>query len=125
MKFLAQSATCVFTLCLGALPLAVLADPPEWLPAGITLPEPYVVLVDQKIGSTTYLFQISVETDPTPMFADWQAALIASGFDLNEKMMFDGRLLFSNTEVEIGSISVQSFDEAEFMIQIDMTMESD
>ena len=125
MNFLARSATCVFTLCLGALPLAVLAAPPEWLPAGITLPEPHEVLMDQKIGSNTHLLQIAVETDPTPMFADWQAALMASGYDINDSMMFDGRLLFSSSEVESGQIAVQSMDVAEFMIQIDMTMVSD
>jgi len=125
MNFLARPATCVFAFCLGAMPIAVLAEPPEWLPAGITLPEPYEVLMDQKIGSNTHLLQISVETDPTPLFADWQMALAAAGYDLNDSMMFDGRLLFSSTEVESGQIAVQSLDEAEFMIQIDMTMASD
>jgi len=122
MNFLARSAICVFTLCFGAMPVAVLAAPPEWLPAGITLPEPHAVLMDQKIGSNTHLLQIAVETDPTPMFADWQTALVAAGYDVNDSMMFDGRLLFSNSEVESGQIAVQSLDGAEFMIQVDMTM---
>jgi hypothetical protein len=125
MNFLARSATRAFALCAGAMPLAVLAAPPEWLPASITLPEPHAVLMDQKIGSNTHLLQIVVETDPTPMFADWQSALVAAGYDVNDSMMFDGRLLFSSSEVESGQIAVQSLDEAEFMIQIDMTMVPD
>jgi len=125
MKFLVRSATCFLTLGLAALPFSGLADSPEWLPAGIILPEPHEVMMDQKIGSRTHLLQIFVETDPTPMFAEWQSALMASGYDVNDTMMFDGRLLFSNSEVEAGQIAVQSMDETEFMIQIDMTMVTD
>jgi hypothetical protein len=106
------------------MPLVVLAEAPEWLPTGITLPEPHEVLMDQKIGSNTHLLQISVETDPTPLFANWQTALVSTGYDVDESMMFDGRLLFSNSEVESGQIAVQSLGDAEFMIQIDMTMAS-
>lgn len=124
MNFLTRPVTLVFALCLNVLPLAVLAESPEWLPTGITLPEPHEVLMDQKIGSNTYLLQISVETDPTPLFANWQTALVSTGYDVDERMMFDGRLLFSNSEVESGQIAVQSLGDAEFMIQIDMTMAS-
>jgi hypothetical protein len=92
-------------------------------PAGIEKPSPSVRW--RELHEDELLLQISVETDPTPLLADWQMALAAAGYDLNDRMMFDGRLLFSSSEVESGQIAVQSLDEAEFMIQIDMTMASD
>lgn len=107
------------------LPVTASAEVPIWLPQGITLPEPHEVLMDQQIGASTRLLQVSVENDPSPLFPDWQTALAAAGYDLNAEMMFDGRLLFSNSEVESGQIAVQELEDGIFMIQIDMTMAAD
>ncbi|MDP2738150.1 MAG: hypothetical protein Q8O82_05405 [Pseudorhodobacter sp.] len=116
-----RHAASLFVAGIVALPLAAAAETRGWIPVGITLPEPHEVLMDQQIGSNTHILQIAVETDPTPLFADWRAALEAGGYDINDSMLFDGRLLFSGSEIEIGGIAVQSLDDAEFMIQIDVT----
>ena len=107
------------------LPGTAWAELPDWLPQGITLPEPHEVLMDQQIGASTRLLQVSVENDPSSLFPNWQTALAAAGYDLNTEMMFDGRLLFSNAEVESGQIAVQPLEDDLFMIQIDMTMAAD
>ncbi len=105
-----------------ALPLAAVAETRAWLPEGITLPDEHEVMLDQQIGSFTHILQILVVTDPSPLFDDWQAALVAGGYKVNDSMLFDGRLLFSGVGVESGQIAVQKFDEAEFMIQIDTSL---
>lgn len=79
-------------------------------------------MLDQQIGSSTHILQVLVETDPTPLLADWQTALAAGGYAIDDSMLFDGRLLFSGLGIETGQIAIQRFDEAEFMIQIDASL---
>ena len=118
----ARSVIAAVTFCLGLAPMASLAERPDWLPNGIALPEPHEVVLNQKIGANTYLIQAFVEVDPTSMLSEWKQALLDAGYDIDESMLHDGRLLFSSSKVEAGQIAVQSVDAAEFMIQIDMTM---
>jgi len=94
----------------------------DWVPAGVTLPEPHTVLQDTKIGTRTYLLQVSVPNDPSGEFAGWKSALETAGYEVNENMMSDGRLLFQGADVESGQISVSQPADAEgYMIQIDVS----
>lgn len=94
----------------------------DWMPAGILLPEPHTVLQDSKIGQRTYLLQVSVPNDPTSEFAKWKSALEASGYELNEALLAEGRLVFQGGDVESGQIAVlQPEDVDGYMIQIDVS----
>lgn len=108
--------------CTIAFPLAAGAETQGWIPDSITLPEEHEVILDQKIGSSTHILQVIVETDPTPLLADWQIALAAGGYAIDDSMLFDGPLLFSGLGIETGQIAIQRFDDAEFMIQIDASL---
>ena len=101
------------------------ADAPanrEWIPAGVILPQPHTVLQDTKIGTRTYLLQVSVPNDPSGQFPEWKSALVAAGYAVNEAMLSDGRLLFDGADVESGQISVSQPEDVEgYMIQIDVS----
>lgn len=121
MQSLLRRCASLVLVGLFALPLATAAETRAWIPHGITLPDEHEIMLDQQIGSSTRILQILVETDPLPLFDDWQAALVAGGYEVDDSMLFDGRLLFSGIGVETGQIVVQQFEVAEFMIQIDAT----
>ena len=94
----------------------------DWIPAGVILPQPHTVLQDTKIGTRTYLLQVSVPNDPSGQFAGWKSALVAAGYAVNEGMLSDGRLLFDGADVESGQISVSQPEDVEgYMIQIDVS----
>ena len=94
----------------------------DWMPAGVTLPTGHTVIQDTKIGMRTYLLQVSVPDDPKSEFPGWKSALEAAGYQVNDGMLFDGRLLFDGDNVESGQISVSQPEDVEgYMIQIDVT----
>lgn len=94
----------------------------DWMPAGIALPGGHTVLQDTKIGMRTYLLQVSVPNDPKSEFPGWKSALEAAGYQVNDGMLSDGRLLFDGGNVESGQISVSQPEDVEgYMIQIDVT----
>ena len=94
----------------------------DWMPAGIALPGGHTVLQDTKIGMRTYLLQVSVPNDPKSEFPGWRSALEAAGYQVNDGMLSDGRLLFDGGNVESGQISVSQPEDVEgYMIQIDVT----
>lgn len=94
----------------------------DWMPAGVALPNGHTVIQDTKIGMRTYLLQVSVPNDPKSEFPGWKSALEAAGYQLNDGMLSDGRLLFDGGNVESGQISVSQPEDVEgYMIQIDVT----
>lgn len=125
MYFYIRQLASFLLVSLAVCPLAASAETRDWMPAGIVLPEPHEVLMEQQIMSDTNILQVLVKEDPTPLFVEWRAALEAGGYEINDSAVANGRLLFSSPEVEIGGINVQSLDEAEFMIQIDVTKAED
>ncbi|OWQ96360.1 hypothetical protein [Sphingopyxis witflariensis] len=94
----------------------------DWMPAGVALPSGHTVIQDTKIGMRTYLLQASVPNDPKSEFPGWKSALEAAGYQVNDGMLSDGRLLFDGGNVESGQISVSQPEDVEgYMIQIDVT----
>ena len=94
----------------------------DWMPAGVALPSGHTVIQDTKIGMRTYLLQVSVPNDPKSEFPGWKSALEAAGYQVNDGMLSDGRLLFDGGNVESGQISVSQPEDVEgYMIQIDVT----
>lgn len=94
----------------------------DWMPAGVALPNGHTVIQDTKIGMRTYLLQVSVPNDPKSEFPGWKSALEAAGYQVNDGMLSDGRLLFDGGNVESGQISVSQPEDVEgYMIQIDVT----
>lgn len=94
----------------------------DWMPAGVALPNGHTVIQDTKIGMRTYLLQVSVPNDPKSEFPGWKSALEAAGYQINDGMLSDGRLLFDGGNVESGQISVSQPEDVEgYMIQIDVT----
>src|SRR5690606_22362652 len=97
----------------------------DWIPAGIVLPEPHTVLQDTRLGTRTYLQRGSVPTDPSGQFPAWKSALETAGYEVNEGLLHDGRLLFDRADVESGQISVSQPEDIEgYMIQIDVSKET-
>lgn len=97
----------------------------DWIPAGIVLPEPHTVLQDTRLGTRTYLLQVSVPNDPSGQFPEWKSALETAGYEVNEGLLHDGRLLFDRADVESGQISVSQPEDIEgYMIQIDVSKET-
>lgn len=95
----------------------------DWIPAGVILPQPHSVLQDTKIGTRTYLLQVSVPNDPSGKFAGWKDALVGAGYAVNDdSVLSDGRLLFDGKDVESGQIAVSQAEDVEgYMIQIDVS----
>lgn len=94
----------------------------DWMPAGVALPNGHTVIQDTKIGMRTYFLQVSVPNDPKSEFPGWKSALEAAGYQVNDGMLSDGRLLFDGGNVESGQISVSQPEDVEgYMIQIDVT----
>lgn len=94
----------------------------DWMPAGVALPNGHTVIQDTKLGMRTYLLQVSVPNDPKSEFPGWKSALEAAGYQVNDGMLSDGRLLFDGGNVESGQISVSQPEDVEgYMIQIDVT----
>lgn len=94
----------------------------DWMPAGVALPDGHTVIQDTKIGMRTYLLQVSVPNDPKSEFPGWKSALETAGYQVNDGMLSDGRLLFDGGNVESGQISVSQPEDVEgYMIQIDVT----
>jgi len=80
------------------------------------------VIRDSKLGTRTYILQVVVEKDPKDQFPQWQAALEQAGYEIDDSMLFDGRILFQGAEVESGQIAVsQPEDQKGYMIQIDVS----
>jgi hypothetical protein len=111
----------IFGSALFAATLAVLADQPAWLPSAIQLPVPHEIVMDQPIGTRTHILQIRLPSDPAPSFADWGSALTEQGYDVDESMLFDGRLLFSGKDIESGQIAILPADPGEYMLQVDVS----
>ncbi len=110
------------SLALCFLPVLAIAQEqtlPDWVPAGITLPEPFTVIQDMTIGST-YIFIVNVADDPSDLLPEWQAALEEAGYALDTRMLFEQRLLFSGNGFETAQIHTRVSDElGGFDIQID------
>jgi hypothetical protein len=98
----------------------------DWIPPGIVLPEPHTVIQDTKVGTRTHLLQVVVEKDPKEQLAQWQGALEAAGYEINDSMLSNGRILFRGVDVESGQIAVSHpEDQNGFMIQIDVSKVSE
>jgi hypothetical protein len=111
----------LFGSALFAVTLTALADQPEWLPSAIQLPVPHEVVMNQPIGTLTHILQIRLPSDPAPRFAGWGSALTEQGYEVNESMLFDGRLLFSGKDIESGQIAILPADPGEYMLQVDVS----
>jgi hypothetical protein len=109
-----------FALCfLPVLAIAQEQTLPDWVPAGITLPESFTVIQDMTIGST-HIFIVNVADDPGDLLPEWQAALEEAGYSLDTSMLFEQRLLFSGNGFETAQITTRASDEhSGFDIQID------
>lgn len=112
-------------LCLlPALAIAQESGLPDWVPAGIVLPEPYEISQDMTIGSTN-IFIVSVAEDPSAFIPQWQAVLADAGYTLDTRMLFEQRLLFSGNGLESAQITTRVSDDASgFEIQIDASRAS-
>lgn len=94
----------------------------DWMPAALVLPQPHTVLQETRLGTRTYLLQILVEKDPKPQLAGWKTGLEAEGYEVNENLIADGRLLFVGRDVESGQIAVsQPEDQQGYLVQVDVS----
>jgi hypothetical protein len=90
------------------------------------LPGPHTVIQDTKVGTRTYLLQVVVKKDPKEQFGQWQGALESAGYEVNDSMLSDGRMLFQGADVESGQIAVsRPEDQIGYMIQIDVSKVSE
>ncbi len=107
-------------LCLlPALAIAQDMALPDWVPAGIVLPEPYDISQNMTIGSTNLLI-VNVSDDPSSLIPEWQTVLADAGYTLDISMLFEQRLLFSGNGLESAQIVTRVSDDADgFEIQID------
>jgi hypothetical protein len=93
----------------------------DWLPAGLTLPEPHTVLQNSSIGTRTQLLQVSVPDDPSTQVPAWKAALETAGYSVAESAA-NGSLRFNGRDVESGQIAISRPQGADdYMIQIDIS----
>lgn len=110
------------TLALCFLPVLAIAQEqslPEWVPAGIVLPEPFTIVQDMTIGST-HVFIVNVTDDPNGLIPEWQIVLEEAGYTLDTSRLFEQRLQFSGNGFETGQITTHASDElGGFDIQID------
>jgi hypothetical protein len=98
---------------------------PDWVPAGIVLPDPYDISQTMTIGSTNLLI-VSVSDDPSGMIPEWQTVLADAGYALDTSMLFEQRLLFSGNGLESAQIVTRIADDADgFEIQIDAKRDSE
>lgn len=94
----------------------------DWIPAGLVLPEPNTIIREGPMGSRTNILQVSVPNDPSDRFPAWTSALETAGYDVNDSMLPDGRLVFTGLEVESGQIAVLQTEDVEgYVIQIDVS----
>jgi hypothetical protein len=112
----------LFASALSAVALTAFADQPEWLPSAIQLPVPHEIVMNQHLGSRTHILQIRLPSDPAPRFADWGSALTEQGYEVDESMLFDGRLLFAGKEIESGQIAILPADPGEYILQADVSL---
>lgn len=102
--------------------VAAAAQNRDWIPAALELPQPHTVLQETRLGTRTHLLQILVPVDPSPMLASWKAGLQAEGYQINDSLIAEGRLLFDGGDVESGQIAVLRPDDEEgYMVQIDVS----
>ncbi|NYT65004.1 hypothetical protein H0A58_03365 [Alcaligenaceae bacterium] len=95
----------------------------DWVPAGLTLPQPHEVIQDSKLGTRIRLLQVSVKADPASEFPRWKSALEAAGYKIQD-IADTSRLLFSNDKEE-GQIAVSQHPEVDgYVIQIDISRKS-
>ena len=110
------------SLALCFLPVVTIAQEqtlPNWVPAGITLPEPFSIVQDMTIGST-HIFIVNVADDPRDLLPEWQRVLEEAGYSLDTRMLFEQRLLFSGNGFETAQITKRASEELDgFDIQID------
>lgn len=98
---------------------------PDWVPAGIVLPEPHDIIQDMRIGSTSLLI-VNVSDDPSGLIPEWQTVLADAGYTVDIRMLFEQRLLFSGNGLESAQIVTRVSGEADgFEIQIDATQTSE
>ena len=111
-----------FSLALCLLPVMAIAQEqtrPDWVPAGIALPEPFTIVQDMTIGSTHILI-VNVADDPSDLMPEWQTALEEADFSLDTRMLFEQRLLFSGNGFESAQVTTRASEERDgFDIQID------
>lgn len=101
---------------------AAAAQNRDWIPAALVLPQPHTVLQETRLSTRTHLLQILVSDDPTPLLASWKAGLEAEGYQINDGLIGEGRLLFDRGDVESGQIAVlRPEDEDGYMIQVDVS----
>jgi hypothetical protein len=101
---------------------AAAAQSRDWIPAALVLPQPNTVLQETRLGTRTHLLQILVSDDPSPLLASWKAGLEAEGYQINDSLIAEGRLLFDGGDVESGQIAVLRPDDEEgYMIQVDVS----
>lgn len=96
----------------------------DWLPAGLALPEPHIVLQSSRIGTRTQLLQVSVPDDPSTHVPAWKTALETAGYSVAESAA-NGGLRFNGLDVESGQIAISRPQGAdEYMIQIDISRQA-
>lgn len=109
-----------FALCfLPAMSIAQEQALPDWVPAGIALPEPFTIVQEMTIGST-HIFIANVAEDPSDLMPEWQTVLEDADYSLDTSMLFEQRLLFSGNGFETAQITTRASEERDgFDIQID------
>lgn len=93
----------------------------DWVPVGLTLPEPHTVIQYSSIGTRTQFLHVSVPDDPLAQVPAWKAALETAGYSVAESAA-NGGLRFNGRDVESGQIAISRPQGADdYVIQIDIS----
>lgn len=101
------------------------APVPDWVPTVIALPETYDVFMNIALPGSSHIFSVHVAEDASPMLPEWQKALESAGYETNDFMLADGRLMFDGNGLSSGQVAAfQDSESGEFVIQIDAEVDA-
>jgi len=95
------------------------AGPPDWLPAGLALPDDADIVANRSIGASTRLLQARTDAAQDALFEAYLARLAGAGYEARTAA---GRILFRGRGIEQASITFADTLDLGRVLQIDVTM---